>query len=591
MPSGNESIKSGVTGGHNFNIWSDKMTEGRPLSGIFLLWWMLACIAGWVLSPFTFAVLMFRISRFIATLVPMAAHAPDTSTRILQMMIWGVLAGIVFGITFGVLQWLVLRKFMSRASTWILDTLLGICFGAPAAFVTTTGILPANPVLGILVVYVLPGIIVGLVQQLTLRRNFSRTWWWLVPSALGWPVIIVISEGESPIIFAVLAGLGLAIGAISGIVFRVISRSPKQRVAREVTRNRADIMLRSGLAVLLVALIIVAGTPLTHRYFAQRPLLNIKGESSGVANMSFSRSGALLAVGYFDGTARVWQVRDGELLGFFEHINKTAAGIPSEVGSPLSVAMSPDGKILASGLGGVEDTVKLWRVSDGALLQTIDGAGNGVSFSPDGQTLASLEMSVVVTDNPDRLKATQYYYTPVVLQAADGKRLLTGESFELGTQGFITSLVFSPDGKRIAAGFWNGAIRIWRAEDMSLTHTLATHVNMVGDVLVAFSPDSKTLAAGTDRGTIQLWRVDDQETQREISHYAVRGIAFSQYGDTLISVSANSLDLWNVQSMQLLQTLYLNVEDQDEFAFSHDTKTLASGDKMNGTIRIFNISE
>ena len=54
-----------------------------------------------------------------------------------------------------------------------------------------------------------------------------------------------------------------------------------------------------------------------------------------------------------------------------------------------SVAFSPDGQILAS--GSYDNTVRLWRAADGALLRTLEHTNSvwSVAFSPDGQTLAS----------------------------------------------------------------------------------------------------------------------------------------------------------------------------------------------------------
>ncbi len=59
-------------------------------------------------------------------------------------------------------------------------------------------------------------------------------------------------------------------------------------------------------------------------------------------------------------------------------------------GSVISVSYSPDGQTLAS--GSLDKTVKLWEVGTGKLLQTLkghEGSVRSVSYSPDGQTLAS----------------------------------------------------------------------------------------------------------------------------------------------------------------------------------------------------------
>ncbi|MFN3422895.1 MAG: WD40 repeat domain-containing protein, partial [Armatimonadota bacterium] len=115
--------------------------------------------------------------------------------------------------------------------------------------------------------------------------------------------------------------------------------------------------------------------------FAQSPCWRtLEGHTNWVWSVSFSPDGQILASGSYDDTVKLWRVSDGRLL-------RTLVGHTSGVSS---VSFSPDGQILAS--GSYDKTVKLWRVSDGRLLRTLVGHTDrvwSVSFSPDGQILAS----------------------------------------------------------------------------------------------------------------------------------------------------------------------------------------------------------
>jgi WD40 repeat protein len=70
----------------------------------------------------------------------------------------------------------------------------------------------------------------------------------------------------------------------------------------------------------------------------------------------------------------------------------------------------------------------------------------------------------------------------------------------------VWSVAFSPDGKTLASGGWDGAVKLWDASTGKELASLKGHTSMV--LSVAFSPDGKTLASGSSDKTIKLWDVN-----------------------------------------------------------------------------------
>jgi WD40 repeat protein len=99
-------------------------------------------------------------------------------------------------------------------------------------------------------------------------------------------------------------------------------------------------------------------------------------------DLAFSADGALIASARaFEGGAEVWDVATRTSIA-------TVAGSPPPL-NDLSVALSPDGRILA--VGGFGSVVRLWDVRTGKLVHELHQGGNGaftLEFSPDGRTLA-----------------------------------------------------------------------------------------------------------------------------------------------------------------------------------------------------------
>ncbi|MCM3885705.1 WD40 repeat domain-containing protein, partial [Frankia sp. R82] len=81
----------------------------------------------------------------------------------------------------------------------------------------------------------------------------------------------------------------------------------------------------------------------------------------------------------------------------------------------------------------------------------------------------------------------------------------------------VSSVVFSPDGRTLAAGSADDTVTLWDLTDRAAPHRLGTPLtgptNSVSSVV--FSPDGQTLAAGSYDHTVTLWDAAQLFTLRD----------------------------------------------------------------------------
>ncbi|KAG6329629.1 hypothetical protein ID866_9461 [Astraeus odoratus] len=145
----------------------------------------------------------------------------------------------------------------------------------------------------------------------------------------------------------------------------------------------------------------------------------------------------------------------------------------------------------------------------------------------------------------------------------------------------VTSVVFSPDGKRIASGSDDNTVCLWDVETgLQLGGPLKGHTSSVTSV--AFSPDGKRIASGSDDSTVCLW---DVETGLQLGSplkghtSSVTSVAFSPDGKRIASGSFdNTICLWDAETgSQLGSPLERHTSSVTSVAFSPDGKRIASG--------------
>ena len=241
-------------------------------------------------------------------------------------------------------------------------------------------------------------------------------------------------------------------------------------------------------------------------------------------------------------------------------------------GEVWSLAISPDGEIIASGndLG----TIELFNRQTGDITKILGEHENVIR-------------ALVFIPQTDRLISGDGDGNIKVWNQENSKKELQLQGHEAS----IWSLAISPDGETLISSSEDASLRIWNLKTGETDGIIFAHNEVV--YALAFSPDGRVFASAGKDNQIKIWNAKDGSLLKSfLGHQdAVRAIAITPDNQYLVSASWDkTVKVWELKSGELITTFTGHQGRVVTVAVSNDSRTVFSG-SLDNTIKVWSLEK
>lgn len=262
-------------------------------------------------------------------------------------------------------------------------------------------------------------------------------------------------------------------------------------------------------------------------------IARLEGHTKPLRAVCFSPDGVFLASAGADGAVLVWVVSSGRL----------AHRIDAHKGSVNELEFLNDSQLMSVGS---DWTMRIWDMATARLLRTIEAGEDGPNAQGHTDSVTDLALNraagLITTGSLDG---------SVILRRLPSLTFLRRVVFHTGVEtaeqaqrpDSVTAVAFSPDGRRIAAAFQRGRVRLVDTATGTVVREFEAHSVEINDLL--WRKNGQLLTASDD-GRIRIWNAETLGLSSELSGHTGYVDRLAEFGSGLISIGHDrSVRRWN----------------------------------------------